>query len=154
MLKIISGGQTGVDRAALDTAMAYGFPTGGFCSEGRQAEDGEIPEIYPLKTLPGTGYSQRTAQNVFSSDGTLIIYFSILSGGTQETLHFCKAHKKPVLLIDGHTVSEIDAAGKIHRFIQAYALNVLNIAGPRASEAPAAYTYTRSVLHHFFEKSE
>jgi hypothetical protein len=83
MVRIVSGGQSGVDRAALDAALALGVNAGGWCPEGRLAEDGVIPDIYPLKELPMAGYRQRTKKNVIDSDGTLIIYFGFPTGGTE-----------------------------------------------------------------------
>ena len=85
MVMIVSGGQTGVDRAALDAALAMGVEAGGWCPEGRTAEDGIIPDRYPVIGLPGAGYPERTRQNVIDSDGTLIIYFGFPAGGTELT---------------------------------------------------------------------
>ena len=93
MLKIISGGQTGVDRAALDMALQHGIACGGWCPEARRAEDGIIPEKYPLEVLAGGDYKARTRKNVQESDGTVIIYFGELRGGTKQTLNFCVRRK-------------------------------------------------------------
>lgn len=82
-MKIVSGAQTGVDRAALDAALENGVELGVWCPEGRLAEDGIIPEKYPVKELPNSGYSERTKRNVIDSDGTVIIYFAHPSGGTE-----------------------------------------------------------------------
>ena len=87
-LTIISGGQTGVDRAALDSALSYRVDCGGWCPEGRQAEDGPIPARYPLTELGG-GYAARTRKNVEDSDGTVILYFDTPTGGTEKTLRYC-----------------------------------------------------------------
>ncbi|PSQ85488.1 MAG: molybdenum cofactor carrier, partial [Bacteroidetes bacterium QH_2_63_10] len=86
MRKIISGGQTGVDRAALDAALAFNVPVGGWCPKGRRAEDGQIPDRYPLEETPSEAYEQRTAWNVRDSDGTLIITDGSLEGGTALTM--------------------------------------------------------------------
>jgi Circularly permutated YpsA SLOG family len=102
LAKIISGGQTGIDRGTLDMAIACGFPCGGWCPSGRLAEDGRIPERYPLIELKEGGYSQRTLRNVLESDGTVILYFSQIEGGTEETLLFCINERKPYKL--RHTV--------------------------------------------------
>ena len=81
VIKIISGGQTGIDRGALDGALAKGVPCGGWCPEGRRAEDGVIPKIYPVRSLAGAGYSGRTLRNVIDSDGTVVLHFGALTGG-------------------------------------------------------------------------
>ena len=87
-MKIVSGGQTGVDRAALDASLESGVEAGGWCPEGRKAEDGTIPEKYPVKELPKAGYRQRTKRNVIYSDETAIIYFGYPTGGTEQTIVF------------------------------------------------------------------
>ena len=96
-LKIISGGQTGVDRGALDAALELDFPCGGRCPAGRLAEDGEIPERYPVVELANSGYAERTAHNVADAGGTLIIAHGPLMGGTRETLQFCKEQRNRIL---------------------------------------------------------
>ena len=149
MITIISGGQTGVDRAALDAALENGTPAGGWCPQGRKAEDGRIPEKYPLQELPGADYLQRTEQNVVVSDATLIIYFGRLHGGTARTLEFCNARSKPCLLLDGSRVSVSDAAVRVKDFCMREGITILNVAGPRASGEPGAYAYTIGVLGLF-----
>jgi hypothetical protein len=146
MIIILSGGQTGVDRAALDAALEAGVPAGGWCPEGRRAEDGRIADKYPLRELPGGDYLQRTEQNVADSDATLIIYFGRLHGGTARTLEFCKTRGKPHLLIDGNAISQADAAARIVDFVVNEGIGRLNVAGPRASGEPRAYAYTLGVL--------
>lgn len=110
------------------------------------AEDGPIPEIYPLTELAGAGYRERTLQNVVDSDATLIIYFGNLSGGTEQTLGFCIAQRKPYLLIDAEEMTRQRAAERALLFIRERAISVLNVAGPRASGEPRAYGYTRAVI--------
>ena len=100
MLKVISGGQTGVDRGALDAALALQVKCGGWCPEGRLAEDGTIPKRYPVMELANAGYAERTARNVADSDGTLIISNGVPLGGTRETVDRCIEMRKPHLIID------------------------------------------------------
>jgi len=137
LAKIISGGQAGVDRGALDAALDAGFPCGGWAPEGRIAEDGPIPARYPLAELPG-GYEERTLQNVLDSDGTAILYSGTLEGGTRQTMIHCVEHSKPFELIDAGSTAPRDAALKLAAFIERNRLSVLNIAGPRASKWPGA----------------
>ncbi|WPL15975.1 Putative molybdenum carrier [Thiorhodovibrio winogradskyi] len=144
--KIVSGGQTGVDRAALDVALALGVNAGGWCPDGRLAEDGRIPGRYPVIPLPGAGYRQRTKRNVADSDGTVIIYFGSPSGGTEQTLLCSIQMQKPYLLIDATELSVARASDKLARFIREVGIGVLNVAGPRASGAPEAYSYTYRLL--------
>ena len=144
-LKIVSGGQTGADRAALDAALQTGTECGGWCPEGRLAEDGTILPRYPLSELKGAGYKERTLQNVIDSDGTVIIYFDTLSGGTEQTLLFCLNQKKPYLLIDATELSPERAVERIHKFVAGNSIATLNIAGPRASDEALAYAYTLKV---------
>lgn len=132
-IKIISGGQTGVDRAALDFALESGLPCGGWCPKGRIAEDGTISEKYPLKETPLKDYNQRTEWNVRDSDGTLILSFGKPSGGTLLTIELAKALKKPLLILDLKTATEI-ASFKL--WLQKNNIAILNIAGPRESLAP------------------
>lgn len=150
-VKIISGAQTGVDRAALDAALEAGVETGGWCPERRMAEDGAIPEQYPVKILPGAGYPERTRRNVLDSDGTVIIYFGYPSGGTQQTIVRCIEGDKPYLLIDGDELSEERAAARVGEFVDRFGISVLNAAGPRASGEPRAYPYAKQVLTRFLK---
>ena len=103
MIKIISGGQTGVDRGALDAALDANVDCGGWCPSGRLAEDGEIPEKYPLEELESRSYKDRTLKNVVDSDGTVIFYFGELEGGTKLTSLFCEQQGKPYLSLLMHT---------------------------------------------------
>jgi hypothetical protein len=143
LCKIVSGGQSGVDRAALDAALTGRFPAGGWCPEGRKAEDGRIPERYPLKELSGADHRER---NVVDSDGTLIIYFDRVSGGTELTLQFCMEYHKPYLLIDADAIALDMAQTKVFRFIAAERIATLNVAGPRASGEDRAYPYTFDLI--------
>jgi hypothetical protein len=144
--KIVSGGQTGVDRGALDAALDAGFDCGGWCPQGRVAEDGEIPARYVMAELAASGYEKRTLQNVLDSDGTAILYFGVLEGGTLQTKENCVARGKPVELIDASRATPAEAAARIVAFIEKNGISVLNVAGPRASKQPAAHAYARATI--------
>lgn len=147
--KIVSGGQTGVDRAALDTAMAHSLEVGGWCPNGRRAEDGAIPERYPLDETPDAAYEQRTAWNVRDSDGTLIITDGTLEGGTALTVDEAKRQGRAVLHVrvdDPVPVEMIQAWGEEHD------VRVLNVAGPRESEVEGIYDQACTILNAFLER--
>jgi len=144
--KIISGGQTGVDRGALDAALAADFPTGGWCPADRSAEDGAIPPWYPLIPLDGGGYRERTLQNVVDSDGTVILAPGELTGGTHLTLEFCKERGKPALVIDAAQHPASEAAAQIATFIERHSIRTLNVAGPRASTWSHAHEYAQRTV--------
>ncbi len=131
--RIVSGGQTGVDRGALDAAIALGIPHGGWCPRGRLAEDGTIPTDYRLRETPSSDYPVRTEQNVVDSDGTLILYRDRLFGGTELTRRLCVKHGRPVLAVDLAAVEDPDG---IRRWLCEHTIRVLNVAGPRESSAP------------------
>jgi hypothetical protein len=148
-VKIISGGQTGVDRAALDAALRHGIESGGWCPTGRLDELGRIPDRYPIKELENGGSTERTLQNVKDSDGTVIIYPGKLSGGTEQTLHFCVEQPRPHELIDASKVCTEKAAQLIADFVRENKIDALNVAGPRASEWPEGYDYASGALDIF-----
>jgi hypothetical protein len=144
--KIVSGGQTGVDRAALDAALAHDVSAGGWCPKGRRAEDGPIPERYPLEETPSEAYEQRTAWNVRDSDGTLIITDGTLEGGTALTMREATRQGRAVLHVrtsDPVPVEMIRAWGEDHD------VRVLNVAGPRAGEVDGIYDRARAILDGF-----
>jgi hypothetical protein len=147
--KIISGAQTGVDRAALDVAMEMGIPVGGYCPQGRKAEDGRIPDRYPVTELPTPDYSARTGMNVRVSDGTLILNMGRLGGGTGLTFELAAMHGKPCIVV------QLDCPdrepGQVADWIRENRIRVLNVAGPRESRVPGvlyaeAFRYLRELL--------
>ena len=145
-LTIVSGGQTGVDRAALDAALKTRVPCGGWCPAGRKAEDGPIPSRYPLKEMPGADYLARTRQNVADSDATLVITFGTPSGGTRRTVEFCQRQKKPYLVLDGTKLTAPQAAEHARGWISRSRIATLNVAGPRASGEPRGYHFAHAVM--------
>ncbi|MEQ1827700.1 MAG: putative molybdenum carrier protein, partial [Pirellula sp.] len=146
--KIVSGGQTGVDRAALDAAFSLGIEHGGWCPKGRMAEDGTIPLRYQLQELDSPQYSDRTKRNVLDSDGTLILHVSPPQGGTLLTLNFALQNSKPCLKVRlGRAVS----TERIIQWIDRNKIRVLNIAGPRASKEPEAYQQAYEFLLSVFQ---
>ena len=146
LTKIMSGGQTGVDRAALDAALAMEFPCGGWCPKDRNAEDGPIPDRYPMTWLVGGGYRQRTVKNVVDSDGTVILFNQTLSGGTLYTHDVCRRERKPFIVLDATRTSEAAAAKAIVRFIEGHEVKVLNVAGPRASKWAEGHGFALKVV--------
>lgn len=151
-LKIISGGQTGVDRAALDAALKNGIPCGGWCPTGRLDEFGKIPDRYPLQELQDGGFSERTLQNVKDSDGTVVIFPGQLHGGTAQTVRFCVELQRPHELIDASKVTTQDAAKQISDFVHKHKIQILNVAGPRQSEWPEGYAYASRALNVFLSR--
>jgi predicted Rossmann-fold nucleotide-binding protein len=132
-LKIISGGQTGVDRAALDAALTLGISCGGWCPKGRRAEDGPIPDRYPVKETESASYPVRTEMNVRDSDGTLILTWGRPTGGTALTIRLTRRHKKPSLIIDLKKPAD---PSSLMNWLEKKQIGVLNVAGPRESEYP------------------
>ncbi|MGC1322602.1 MAG: putative molybdenum carrier protein [Candidatus Udaeobacter sp.] len=150
-LKIISGGQTGVDRAALDVALRHGIECGGWCPAGRLDEFGKIPDHYPIRELQGGDFTERTLQNVKDSDGTVVIYPVKLRGGTEQTVRFCLELKRPHELIDASKISAEGAAKLIGYFVDKNKINILNVAGPRQSEWPEGYSYASRAMNAFLK---
>lgn len=149
-IMIISGGQTGADRAALDFAIRHGIPHGGRIPKGRRTEAGPLPPKYNLQEMPTTSYPDRTAQNVLDSDGTLIVSNGALRGGSALTVKLAGRYGKPWLHIDLQASSPAEAARAIRDWIEADAIKVLNVAGPRASEDPDIYEGTVELLEKTF----
>jgi hypothetical protein len=144
--RIVSGGQTGADRAALDAALDAGTPCGGWCPRGRRAEDGVIPRHYPLTEIDSPHYPDRTLRNVQDSDATVILSFGALTGGSAATSRFCREAGRPCLVIDANHASTAQAARFISQFIAEHEVETLNVAGPRASGQPAIHDYVYAAL--------
>lgn len=145
-LKIVSGGQTGADRAALDFALEHGFPHGGWCPQGRLAEDGAIDHCYRLQETPSPTYAQRTEWNVRDSDGTVIFTLTReLTGGSLLTAEFARRLGKPLLHLSRRDHS-IPPEQALRQFLLAHHIRVLNIAGPRSSFTPTIGAFVREVL--------
>jgi Circularly permutated YpsA SLOG family len=153
-ITIISGGQTGADRAALDFAIEHGLPHGGWCPRGRLAEDGVIPLRYELRETPSRKYAQRTEWNIRDSGGTLV--FSIAAepqGGTRLTLELAKRLERPVLHLSRENSKEtaMDLAVDVDAFLRRHSIETLNVAGPRASQEPEVGAFVRGVLLSVFD---
>jgi hypothetical protein len=145
-LQVISGGQTGVDRGALDAALSLGVPCGGWCPDGRRAEDGTIPLRFPLKELIGAGYDERTQKNVENSDGTLVVTFGLASGGTARTIELCQKLGRPHCLVDAAITPLEEAVRQAAQFVTEEGVRRLNVAGPRASTEPRGYEYAYALV--------
>lgn len=172
MLKIVSGGQTGVDRGALDAALDLGVECGGWCPASRLAEDGIIPQRYPVIELKDGGYAERTAQNVANSDGTLIISNGDPTGGTRETVERCEEMQKPYFIIDCKELRTKEAIASALGFVSdlsfravrnltevrirlsdyrkdpshSLGMTTLNVAGPRASQWSEGHALTYRIV--------
>jgi hypothetical protein len=142
-LTLVSGGQTGVDRAALDAALELGLACGGWCPAGRLAEDGVIPDSYPLNELASHDPADRTERNVRDSDATLVLHRGGLSGGTELTARLARQFGRPLLIRD--LAAPVDA-GPVAAWLSLNRVRVLNCAGPRESEAPGIAAQARPLL--------
>ena len=143
--KIVSGGQTGVDRAALDAALSQGLAIGGWCPAGRRAEDGSIPDRYPLSETRSRDYAVRTRRNVRDADGTLVLNAGALDGGTLVTVAYAGQRRKP------HLVVQLDEPcharpEQVAAWLQANGIRILNVAGPRESKRPGIYRQSSEFL--------
>ncbi len=141
--KIVSGGQTGVDRAALDAALALGVPVGGWCPLDRKAEDGRIPDRYPVTETTSPSYKKRTKLNVQDSDGTLVLNIGALDGGTLATVKIARELKQPCLVVKIEVGADV---GAILEWLSRNSIRVLNVAGPRVSKRPGIYSRALELL--------
>ena len=147
--KIMSGGQTGVDRAALDVALEQGLPCGGWCPLGRKAEDGPLDPKYPLQETSTPSYSQRTECNVRDSDGTLVLTRGQPKGGTALTIQLAKRHQKPHLVMD---LDDKPSVATIREWAEAHQIGVLNVAGPRENERSGTYARAANLLRSLLSR--
>ncbi len=150
-LKIISGGQTGVDRAALDAAIELHIPHGGWCPLNRWAEDGRIPSCYLLRETDSPDPAVRTERNVLESDGTLILYRGRLRGGTELTFRLAQRHARPCLLVNLDAQWDCDG---VRRWLREQGIRVLNVAGPRESQSPGIAALARDFLRRLLSSEE
>jgi hypothetical protein len=144
--KIVSGGQTGAPRAALDVAIELGIPHGGWTPKGRKAEDGRLEARYQLQEMATDSNEKRTERNVIDSDGTLIISHGLLTGGSDYTRKMAEKHGKPWIHVDANWMSVEAATVIIRSWLSGSDIEVLNVAGPRASKDPKIYTATKTIL--------
>ncbi len=138
--KVVSGGQTGVDRAALDAAMALGIECGGWCPVGRHADDGVIPAHYPLQETADMDHTVRTENNVRDSDGTLVLYRGELQGGTAYAVLMAQHLGRPVRAVN---LDEPFSAADIAAWIERARIRVIHIGGQRESNSPGIYALAR-----------
>lgn len=144
--KIISGGQTGADQAALDAAIKLGIPHGGWIPKGRMTEDGPLPDKYHLIEMPTKSYPARTKKNIKESDGTLILSHGRLTGGSEYTRKMALKYGRPMVHIDLSSVTPFDSAVLINDWIVEYDIKVMNVAGPRASKDSKIYQSTVDII--------
>ena len=148
IVKIVSGGQTGVDRGALDAAIALGVPHGGWCPRGRAAEDGRIPDRYQLEETESAEYVTRTERNVLDSDGTLLLSRGPVRGGTRQTRELAIQHGKPHLLVCFDESASMDA---VLEWLEANDVRTLNVAGPRQSNLPGIAAEAEALVRRVLE---
>jgi len=155
--KIISGGNCGADRAALDVAIALEIPHGGWCPKGRKASDGRIPDSYNLQETESYEYPPRTEKNVQESDGTIILYRNTITRGCSLTMNLCDKHNKPIYLVDASLLEDSEATfnwmvRNIILWVEEYDVKTLNVAGSRESKAPGIYFLTYEMLESILEE--
>lgn len=143
LVKIISGGQTGVDRAGLDAAMEIGLSVGGYVPKGRLSEDGQVPDKYPMTETGSKDYKSRTKRNVLESDGTLIINIGAMKSGTALTAKIARENNKPLMIIQ---FDQDYKSGAVIDWLNENQIKILNIAGPRESKIPGIYEQAKMFL--------
>lgn len=159
--RIVSGGQTGVDRAGLDAALEAGLPIGGWCPKGRRSEDGRIPARYPLTETDARSYAVRTEWNVRDSDGTLVLAMGEVSSGTKLTINFAKKADKPLQVVMLRPVKQpglfdnqnslTEQTDLVVEWIRNNRIRTLNVAGPRGSSHPDVYEESRQFMTVVFQ---
>lgn len=153
--KLISGGQTGADIAALEVALKHGFPHGGWCPKGRKSLEGPIPACYNLFETPSESYLQRTEWNVRDTDATVVFTLAAeATGGSLKTIGFAKKHRKPCLHIPRAGESLFDPALQLQQFVKHHGIKRLNVAGSRESKEPGIHQWVMQVLEDAFFWSE
>jgi hypothetical protein len=146
-ITIVSGGQTGADRAALDFAIRTGLPHDGWCPRGRLAEDGPLAAKYLLRETPTERYAERTEWNVRDSDATIVFAMTAeLRGGTQLTAKLAESMRKPLLRLAAEEVGPLEASVLLRQFLSSHRVARLNVAGPRSSQEPTIAAYVEAVL--------
>jgi hypothetical protein len=149
--KIVSGGQTGADRAGLDVAIRWAFPHGGWCPKGRKAEDGIIGRQYQLLETPSASYLQRTEWNVRDSDATVVFTLaSTLTGGSKRTAEFAEKHRKPWIHLAQRSSSYESPALILQQFVEEHGVQILNVAGTRGSKEPDVWQFAYETLEAAF----
>jgi hypothetical protein len=146
LTQIISGGQTGADRAGLEVALLHSFPHGGWCPKGRKAEDGPIEAKYDLTETPSANYLQRTEWNVRDTDGTIVFTITKeITGGSMRTVEFARKHNKPYLHVS--LADSKPPESKVTEFIKQHGIKLLNIAGSRESKEPGINEWVHQILN-------
>ncbi|OOZ35969.1 putative molybdenum carrier protein [Solemya velesiana gill symbiont] len=145
--KVVSGGQTGVDRAGLDAALELGIPCGGWCPKGRRAVDGVIPDKYPLTETSAENYNRRTEWNVRDSDATLILNEGAFEGGTAVTQVYAEKHKRPCLVV---ALDQKHDHAPVRKWLADNRIKVLNVAGPREEKRPGIHQRAWDFLRILF----
>jgi len=143
--RIISGGQTGADRAGLEAGLSLGIPIGGHCPKGYLAEDGQVPQQYGLTPTASADYRERTRLNVRNADATVVFTFGPLTSGSRLTVRTAMSLQRPVLHVD---LRSPDSEAKVRAFLATHKPEVLNVAGSRESRAHGIFEAARTVLLH------